>query len=163
MARRLKMTFAKIFLSTNTKNWVNHLNRVVANYNKSDHKSLNNISPNDVDASDENAQMIRDINFAKKANKASVKVIHKNVKIGDKVRIKINKTFGKSSEPQFSDDVYIIEDIEGQSVVLSNGKIKKMDNLLIVPQNAESRKTPNVIEEVNKKARIKRRLNKEGI
>jgi hypothetical protein len=133
----------------------------VTNYNKSDHRSLNNISPNEVEQSDENSQMIRDINFAKKANKASVKVIHKNVKIGDKVRIKINKTFGKSSEPQYSDDVYIIEDIEGQTVVLDNGKIKKMDDILIVPKNTESRKTPNVIEQVNKKARIKRKLNKE--
>ena len=101
--------------------------------------------------------------FVKKANKSSVKVIHKNIKIGDKVRIKLNKKFGKSSEPQYSDDVYIIDDIEGQTVVLDNGKIKKMNDLLIVPQKTESRKTPNVIEEVNKKARIKRRLNKEGL
>jgi hypothetical protein len=162
MARRLKLIFAKIFLSQHTKNWVNHLEKVVSNYNKTDHRSLNYISPNEVEKNDDNLQMIRDLNFAKKAHKPISNAVV--LKIGDKVRMRIGNQFTKSSEPQFSDKIYTVEDIEGSSIVLDNDKIKKRHDLLLkVPNETITNENSNVIAQVKKKEKINRLIKQSGV
>jgi hypothetical protein len=158
MAKRLKLTFGKIFLKTQKKNWINYLNQIISNYNNSNHRSLNNLSPNEVMETAENEKMIFDLNIKKSHKNQIVTDLEPN----DKVRIKIKGMFTKSSEPQFSDEVYIVQSINNRSVTLTNGQVKKRQNLLKVPQNTLSKKT-NVIKENNKVAKQDRILKQVGI
>ena len=81
---------------------------------------------------------------------------------GDKVRIKLEGKFTKSSEPQFSNEVYTVDSVQGSIIYLTNGEKKRRYNLLKVPHDAATL-TSNVINEVIKKARQNRKMNKAGV
>ena len=85
-----------------------------------------------------------------------------DLEIGDKVRIKISGIFTKSSEPQFSDKVYKVNEINGKKITLDNDTVKKRENLLKVPDNAKDLEY-NVIKEVNKENKVKKFLKQESI
>jgi hypothetical protein len=82
--------------------------------------------------------------------------------IGDMVRIRINKTFRKRTEPRYSDAVYIVDSVQGQRITLNNGKTLLESELLKVDGNATS-PTTNPIDIVNKENRTTRRLKQAGI
>ena len=158
MAKRLKLTFGKIFLKTKKKNWVDYLPTVVKNYNESSHRSLNGLSPNEVMSTKENELMIRNFNLLKSTKNKTVSDLEK----GDLVRIKISGMFTKSSEPQFSDEVYVVENVRGRTIELTDGQVKKRRNLLKVPKDTKTKLT-NVIKENNKDVKITKKLKQVGI
>ena len=78
------------------------------------------------------------------------------------VRVRIDKTFKKGTEPNYSNQVYKVVSVQGKSVTLDNGDIKKRSTLLKVPEGSVSKKE-NVIDQVNRRRRQKRLMNKEGV
>jgi hypothetical protein len=102
--------------------------------------------------------MIFDLNIKKSHKNQIVTDLEPN----DKVRIKIKGMFTKSSEPQFSDEVYQVQSVNNRSITLTNGQVKKRQNLLKVPQNTLSKNT-NIIKENNKVAKQDRILKQVGI
>ena len=159
MAKRLKLTFGKIFLKTRSKNWIDYLNRVVKNYNDSPNRSLNGLSPNEVMSNSENEKMIREWNLKKLQKNKTVT----DLQIGDNVRIKIKGKFTKSSEPQFSDEVYKVAKVNGRTIELTDGQIKKRRTLLKVPLSTSSTKTTNVITENSKATKTNKILKQVGM
>ena len=157
-AKRLKLIFAKKFLKYKTKNWFQYLPEVIETYNNSPHSALDGLTPMEA-LQKENLTKIFQINAVKKLKNNTVS----DIEIGDKVRVKIAGLFTKSSEPQYSDKVYIVESVKGSTIHLTNGDIKKRYNLLKVPQNTESIVGSNVITQVSQKARAKKLNKKEGI
>jgi hypothetical protein len=158
MARRLKLTFGKIFIKTGKKNWIDYLQQIVNNYNNLSNRSLNKLSPNEVMLNEKNEFKIRQLNLMKLTKNKTVSDLSK----GDKVRIKISGKFTKSSEPQFSDKVYEVSEVKHSTIYLTDGQIKKRQSLLKVPINTISNLS-NPIKEVHKESTVKRKLNKEGV
>jgi ribosomal protein L21E len=156
-ARTLKTIFTRLFLRTKSKNWIDNLNKVIHVYNKSPHGALNDISPDDAD-DPENKNNIYMMNVDK--NKKNDPTSDLNA--GDNVRIKIDGIFRKGTEPTYSDEVYKVLSTKGKSILLDDNKKYKREKLLLVPKDANT-EYKNIIKEVNKDERIKRRLKKEGI
>ena len=156
-AKRLKLIFAKKFLKYKTKNWVQYLNNIIETYNDSPHSALDQLTPNEA-LKDENFDKIFEINSIKKLKNKTVS----DLKPGDKVRIKIEGKFTKSSEPQFSDKVYEVSLINGSIISLTNGEKKRRYNLLKVPKDTISNET-NVINEVIKKSRQNKKSNRQEL
>jgi hypothetical protein len=156
-AKRLKLIFAKKFLKYKTKNWIQYLNEIIKSYNNSSHSSLDGLTPNEA-SEDKNYDQIYRLNYIKGLKNKTIS----DLKVGDKVRIKIAGKFTKSSEPQFSDQVYEVKTIKGQTIHLTNGESKKRYNLLKVPKDAITIQN-NIINQVNQKARQKRKLKQEGL
>jgi len=102
--------------------------------------------------------MIRNINLFKSTKNKTVS----DLEPGDKVRIKIAGMFTKSSEPQFSDEVYVVENVRGRTIELTDGQVKKRRNLLKVPKDTKTKLT-NVIKENNKDVKITKKLKQVGI
>ena len=50
----------------------------------------------------------------------------------DKVRILDRKLFKKGSDPQYTSEIYTVENVHGKTIHLTNGLIKKRDMLLKV-------------------------------
>jgi len=157
IAKRIKLIFTKKFLKYKTKNWTQYLNEIIKTYNNSPHSSLDGLTPNEA-LEDKNHDKIFELNSIKRLKNKTVS----DLNIGDKVRIKIAGKFTKSSEPQFSDKVYQVSKINGQTIHLTNDESYKRYNLLKVPSDTEDTKI-NVISEVNAKAKAKRKLRNEGI
>ena len=57
-AKRLKTIFTKIFLKNNSTNWVDYLDKIVYKYNHDPHTSLEGISPDEVDQTDDNLSLV---------------------------------------------------------------------------------------------------------
>ena len=156
-ARTLKTIITKIMLRDKSKNWIDHIDDIITKYNNTPHSSLNDIKPNDA-GSKYNIPEIAELNIYKSTKNSTVS----DLKAGDKVRIKISGTFKKGTEPNWSDEVYIVVEASGKTIVLDNDKAYKRSSLLLVPKNTESIEK-NVIKEVNKESKITRNLTKEGI
>ena len=156
-AKRLKLIFAKKFLKNKTKNWVQYLHEIITTYNNSPHSALDGLTPIQA-LKDENFDKIFELNSIKKMKNKTVTDLEE----GDKVRIKLEGKFTKSSEPQFSNEVYTVDSVQGSIIYLTNGEKKRRYNLLKVPHDAATL-TSNVINEVIKKARQNRKMNKAGV
>jgi hypothetical protein len=127
VAKTLKLILNKRFLIHNTTNWVDVLPDIVENYNNSPHIAIDDITPNDATLPN-NISKIIEINNEKRDEKNT---FINEFKKGDKVRIKLNG-FNKGTEGTYSDEIYTVESSRGKIVELSDGKIKKYDQLLKV-------------------------------
>ena len=112
-------------LPNRSANWINTFDKVIAIYNKSGHRSLNGLSPNQA-SQDKYKQQIINLNIEKsQSNK-----ITSDLSIGDKVRILEKQTFKKGSEPQYSAQIYTVESVHGKTIHLTNGLTKKRNMFL---------------------------------
>jgi hypothetical protein len=132
---------------------VDYLDKVINTYNHSEQKALNYLTPDEVGMK-ANKNLIEEINQLKSIENHTVS----DLKIDDKVRIKILGTFKKGTEPTFSDKVYIVKKIKANTIKLDNDKKYKRNDLLLVPSNAKSL-DENIISKNNKLAKVKRTLN----
>ena len=99
--RTLKSRLQKYFVSNKTKKWVNIIQNVVDDYNKTPH-SAHGFAPQDV------ASENRDIVYKKLYPDLKLKTVCK-LKIGDKVRKIIEKDiFEKGYTLNWSEEIYII-------------------------------------------------------
>jgi transposase InsO family protein len=70
-ARTLKSIITKIFLRTNTKNWIDHLSNIISRYNNTPHSSLGDIKPNEA-TTKENEIKITELNLWKMTKNSTV-------------------------------------------------------------------------------------------
>lgn len=147
-AKTLKIALNKRFIKYNNTNWVNHLDKIIYNYNNTPHGSLEEIKPNDA-LLPENAAIIYEINLEKsKKQKSSFK---NPFKINDKVRILNKDSFAKKTEGKYSKEIYIIKNIDGKTLTLDNNKKIKYDQVLKIDNNTIiNEKTPNLIKQAKK-------------
>lgn len=113
-------------------NGIDHIEEVINKYNNTPHSSLEELTPQE-GTKDENQHAVENIN----RNKATKQPIKPLFNEGDKVRIRITKIFRKGTEPRYSDIIYTVQKINGQRVMLSNGKIL-LENELLNVDNTES-------------------------
>ena len=117
-----------------------------------------------------------DINLMKSMKNRTVS----DLKLGQYVRLKIGGKFTKSSEPQWSDNVFKVSHINFNDITLDDGPVVRRNNLLVVPdsyvhptikieeeeeeQIAKTKKPKaNAIVEARKDAYIDRQVKKSGI
>jgi hypothetical protein len=81
------------------------------------------------------------------------------------VRISVKSKFSKSSESIWSDEIYHVTGVKGSTITLNDQLVKKANNLLKVnvAESSVNSIESNPINEVNKEARINRRVKKSGV
>ncbi len=121
----LKKTFTRIFLSNNNSNWVKQLDEVVDNFNKMPNSAIKNITPHDA-FKEKNHRTIYDINYEKSLKNNSTVL---DIDVNDKVRILTKKQFQKGTESRYSDTVYTVKKINGNSITLNNDEVYKRTSL----------------------------------
>ena len=157
-AKRLKLIISKTMLRNKDKIWVSHLQTIISKYNNQKLPALNDIKPNQVSKT-ENNNVVFDINVSK-AKKTNMK---SDLVVGDRVRVKITKKFTKSSDIQFSDQIYKVINIDGGNITLDNNQIVKRTQVLKVSALTQSQTGPNVITQANKSHKVDRVLKSDGI
>jgi hypothetical protein len=151
-AKRIRDFFSKINLKykINKYNWVDNINQFIKKYNESPHMALDGLTP---------AEALDDKNFAKifeiNARKGLKNKTVSDLAPEDKVRIKIAGMFSKGSEPQYSDKVYTVENVQGSTIYLNDGEVKKRYNLLKVPKDTVS-STKNIMKIAAEKAKVEK-------
>jgi hypothetical protein len=163
LCKTLKGMLSKYMTDNNTTNIYDILSIFVNSYNDTPHSSLNNHSPNSI-FKDETAFIdTLDINEAKRAynnylfNKTKIKF-----KIGDKVRIKIDKpTFSKGYNITYSKRIYTIINISGTIATLNNNDDYYFRDLQKINRGEDV--NMDDIEKAEKDDKIKRRMRREGL
>jgi hypothetical protein len=154
-SRTLKEKLFKSFSLEKNVVWDTKLKSFINAYNKTPHRSLNDISPNKVK---DHLEAVYNINIQKNKHQSK-----HNFASGQNVRVKLARPlFTKGYKQKYSDEVYTIESINGVNAILTNGDKVKLNDLLIVQHTVDN--VPNVEKkavEIDK--RIDRRVNKEGI
>ena len=123
-ALTLKRILSKQREITKSANWVDALVRVIITYNKTDHRALNALTPNEA-GQEKYKQEITKLNI----DKAQSNKIQSDLIPGDKVRLLDKKLFKKGSEPQYTAEIFTVESVHGKTIHLTNGLTKKRDAL----------------------------------
>jgi hypothetical protein len=156
-AKRIKTILSAMYIKNNSTNWTNYIAKIIQKYNNTDHSSLNNISPNEA-GKKKNYDDILNINLQKNLKNKIVS----DLKIGDKVRIRLKDLFLKGTDDIFSDEVHQVKTINGKTITLDNDIKHKRIDLLLVPSNTESTKT-NIIKVTRAKTKAKKILKQVGM
>jgi hypothetical protein len=156
-ARTLKTIISHYFIHNKTKDWISKIDHIIDVYNDTGHKSLNYLSPNEA-LDEKNIEEIQHINIIKNKKNKTVS----DLKIGDKVRVRISGIFTKKTEPQFSETIYTVEKINGTTITLNNNKRYKRTNLLKIPNDTINKNEKiNIIKDVTKEHKVKNLLKRE--
>jgi hypothetical protein len=156
-ARTLKTIFTRSFVQTNSTNWIDHIDEIVANYNNNGHTAIDNIKPNEAFLK-KNLKKIYNINYEKSLFNISVS----DIDVNDKVRIKLKGKFRKGTDTRYTDEVYTVTKVRGNSITLDDDKVYKRSSLLIVPPTTVSNEK-NVIVRVQRQNKIERNIQQEGL
>jgi hypothetical protein len=156
-ARTIKTIFTRLFVQTKSDNWIDHIDEIVANYNNNGHTSIDNIKPNDAFLK-KNLKKIYNINYEKSLFNISVS----DIDVNDKVRIKLKGKFRKGTDARYTDEVYTVTKVRGNSITLDDDKVYKRSSLLIVPPTTVSNEK-NVIVRVQRQNKIERNIQQEGL
>jgi hypothetical protein len=163
-SKSFKTMISKYMTANNTTKFYDAIDDLVEAYNSSPHSSINNIAP--VDAfKGNNYLLIKSINREKMLHNMSVNnKQYLKIKVGDNVRIRIKKNiFNKGYEATYSDEVYKVISIKNNKATLNNDGTYKLTELLVVDKNAKSTPVNKERNKAENDARLKRRLNKEGL
>lgn len=143
-AKKLKTIISKLFIKNKNSNWINHINEIIRKYNNTPHSGILDLKPNEVTKSEKTKGDIYILNLNKSKKNATISDLSKD----DTVRLKIEGTFKKGTEPKWSDEIYNVEEVRGKSIKLSNGQTKKRSSLLKV-QPISNQVTTNIIKQTN--------------
>jgi len=113
-AKRIKTILSKMFLEYKNTVWLKDINRIVSKYNDTEHEALEGLSPNEA-TKPENIEKIHKLNLDKNEFNKTVS----DLNIGDKVRKDIlfnEKSIIKGTDPRWSDQVYIVEKVNGNTI-----------------------------------------------
>ena len=162
-ALTLKRILSKQREITKSANWVDDLDRVISTYNKTDHRALNDLTPNEA-GQEKYKQEITKLNI----DKAQSNKIQSDLLPGDKVRLLDKKLFKKGSEPQYTAEIFTVESVRGKTIHLTNGLVKKRDMLLKVHKDTigsknEGYKPLTVTQKITKEKTIERKLKADGV
>jgi hypothetical protein len=156
-ARTIKTIFTRLFVQTKSDNWIDHIDEIVGHYNNNGHTAIDNIKPNDAFLK-KNLQKIYNINYEKSLFNISVS----DIDVNDKVRIKLKGKFRKGTDARYTDEVYTVTKVRGNSITLDDDKVYKRSSLLIVPPTTVSNEK-NVIVRVQRQNKIERNIQQEGL
>ena len=106
-----------------------------------------------------NNQIVYDINVEKSRNTN----MKSDLVIGDHVQLKTAGMFTKSSDLQYSEEIHKVVGVIGGNIELDNGKTVKRSQLLKIPKSTQVSKSPNVLTQVKKTAKVDRVLKAEGL
>ena len=146
-ARRLKTILTTMFLKEGNTKWLDRLQPILDIYNKSEHSGINDIAPNDATKSDNKEQILK-LNVEKQLHNKTVS----DLDIGDKVRktvLKGGHEIIKGTDPRWTDEVFTVKQIHGNTIILNDDSKMKRTDLLKVPNSTKS-SGPNVISQVRK-------------
>jgi len=155
-AKRIKRILTAQFLQTKKTNWIDIIQKIVRMYNNAPHSSLGGLTPAEVmsgDDKDVNAFIVMVNSFKSQFNGTAT-----DLKIGDKVRIKLSGDFQKGTDPRFSGKVYSVKEIYGKNIILDNDKKYVRPQLLQVPADSVSDERPNTIQKAKKAKKIRQFL-----
>ena len=156
-ARTIKTIFTRLFVQKKSDNWIDHIDEIVTNYNNNGHTAIDNIKPNDAFLK-KNLKKIYNINYEKSLFNISVS----DIDVNDKVRIKLKGKFRKGTDARYTDEVYTVTKVRGNSITLDDDKVYKRSSLLIVPPTTVSNEK-NVIVRVQRQNKIERNIQQEGL
>ena len=144
-ARRLKTIITTIFLKSKTTKWTDRLADILRVYNDTEHSSINNYKPKEVE---KHKEEVLQLNLDKSMSNKTVSDLH----VGDKVRkfVITNAKIEKGTDPRYSDTVFNVVSAQGQTIRLNDGSTIKRDRLLKVPNTTVSSE-PNVITKEKKR------------
>ena len=118
---------------------------MVQQYNNTPHSAVANLTPNEA-GKKEHFQQLYETNQHKQMSNNRVS---DSMSVGDKVRKLIKQTFDKESDPKWSDEVFEVRKVSGNSVKLSDDTTTKRENLLHVPDDTKTTDA-NVITKLKK-------------
>ncbi len=137
------------------------MQRIITKYNNTEHSGIKNIKPNDAGNNINTLDLMLQNQLKHLHNQELPHNIKNSLEVGDKVRIKSgNKTFKKGSEPQFSNEVYVVDSVKGKKVSLEGVENwQHIDNINKVPQNSKTlTRMENPVNELNKQRRNERQF-----
>ena len=183
-AFRIKNTLTKGFLNAKNVEWLDKIQEIVKTYNADTNRGLGGIAPNKADddklppeekaeaGESEEEKKQRELRNEtrmtshEKVFKMNVDKQLKNnqrasLQEGDKVRVTMmtGGALQKGTDPRWSDEVYKVEAVKGNTITLDNGKVYKRSALLRVPSETEGTGT-NVIDQTKAQLRPERKAQK---
>ena len=137
MLKKLRTIFTKLFLKNNFTKWADSINSIINHHNKSEHSSLDGISPNDA-TTKKHYEHILDINV----NKNIKNKIVSDLEVGDHVRKNLlyNNIFAKTTDQKWSGKVFKVVKVVGRSITLDDDSTFKRENLLKVSKESKDYK-----------------------
>lgn len=169
VTRTMRQLINRYCNANRTSNWYAGFKDLVANYNTSEHVSLNDTPEREKERTSLNDYYQRLV-----ANKHNRAVSHNKtaIKIGDRVRCAINfKTFQKRTEENFSQTIHTVTTKTKSGFKISDSpKVWKAYQLLVVansedkPEEEEEKQQPAVPrQQVRSERQVQRRINREGL
>jgi transposase InsO family protein len=160
-ARVMKSALNKFMEDDKTYKWMDYYQTVIDNYNKGTHSSIGNNRPDDVK---------KDFNQNEKDKDITAKIVGMNVdknranhtsstlEVGDKVRkdVRVSESNFKGTDPRWSDKVFTVASVRGDTITLDDGSKYKRENLLKVPADTQSTET-NMIQKIKNQQRKEKR------
>ncbi len=141
-ARKLKTILTKTFLLDNSTRWVDIIDNIVNIYNNTPHSALDNLTPQQA-TQPENFDKIVQLNLSKMENNKRTS----DIEVGDSVRkyILFRKEISKPSmTPQWSQKIYKVIKVQGETITLNDNTKHKRYNLLKIPSDTPESE-PNII------------------
>ena len=158
-AKRIKTILTAMFLKNKHTKWIHEINRIVSQYNTMSNGGLEGLSPNEA-SKDENKEKILNLNIDKNQFNNTVS----DLTIGDKVRknVLFQDVHSKGTDPRWSDEVFTVKAIYGNSILLNNNIKYKRDKLLKVPPDTVSNPTNPITlsKKINKEINQQTKQNK---
>jgi hypothetical protein len=130
--KTIKYKLVKYMELNGTKNWLEFLEPVLEAYNNTPH-STTKVAPNKVDKSNE-GEIAKTIRM-----KGKVKT-YEDIKVGDKVRLKVVHKVAKGFKQQWSDDLYTVDKDYHDGVYLIDGDLYPRKEIQLVQEDKLIRK-----------------------
>jgi len=154
-AKRIKTILTSTFLKNNSTKWIHIIDNILRVYNDRDHEALGGLSPNEA-THEANKPQVLQINLDKKLRNMTIS----DLVPGDKVRKNVlyNDKYSKGSDPKWSEKVFEVVSMHGNTIILNDQSMMKRNNLLKVSDDAVSYRE-NVVTEAK---RINKEINKQS-
>ncbi len=130
-AGRIKTILTKNFLFNKSTRWLDIIDNIINIYNNTEHTALNNLTPTQAKQPQHFEQVVK-INLDKMEANRRIS----DLEVGDKVRKYdlFKKSISKPSlTPQWTDKIFTVTKVQGQTITLDDGTKHKRYNLLVVP------------------------------
>ena len=141
-----------------TVNWVNVLDKIIYNYNNTENRGCYDLTPKEASkplAMNYIISLKRDITDSIK-NKEQI------INVGDYCRIKNNKKLFDKLQTNYSKEIYLINEVNKNTVKLDNGKLIKKSNILIINEKllSSNKLDNNYKKDIEKDYAINKKLKK---
>lgn len=145
----LKNKLEKYFIANDTDRWIDVIDDIIYNYNNTKHSTLGT-TPAIVNSNNELKEAIRN---KLRAQGMEANELKNQYEVGDRVRHKLTKNMFEKNYSKYSESVYVIDKIEGNSFTLRNPEndyilknkyqyheLKKVDNVQTIDKVEEKPK-----------------------